>query len=327
MKGVWSCEQLTDLFRILLRNDQTLRQLASPFSAVSKVWNAMLHRLRHNSRIGSRKNIRRHYDLGNEFFELFLDRTMMYSSAIYEDATTTLEEASEEKLNRICRAGDLRPGDHVLEIGTGWGGFAIHAAGKFGCRVTTTTISDEQYRLATRRVREAGLQDRVTLLRKDYRDLNGQFDRVVSIEMIEAVGREYLPTYFRCCDERLKPGGRLVQQAIVMPEQRFSRYSNGVDFIQKFIFPGGFLPSVTSMQSAVATQTNLRLTSLTDYSQDYARTLADWDERFLNRLQEVRAQGFDEEFIRMWHYYLCYCAAGFLERATGLVHACWTKTP
>lgn len=325
MDGEWSSPDLTAVFRVLVQNESVLESFRrSSFSPMG--WIERLgHFFNRNSKAGSRKNIHEHYDLGNEFFSLFLDESMMYSSAIFESSQTSLLDASWEKVDRVCRTLQLGPDDHVVEIGTGWGGFAIHAAGQYGCRVTTTTISAEQYAFAKQRVAEAGLEDRVTLLKSDYRDLTGQFDKLVSLEMIEAVGREYLPGYFNTCSRLLKPGGAMVIQAITMADQGFEAYSRGVDFIQKYIFPGGFLPSITEMQKCVRDQTDLRMVQLDDFGMHYAKTLQHWNERFHAKLGEVREQGFSERFIRMWRYYLTYCEAAFLERSTGLVQAMWVK--
>jgi len=229
-----------------------------------------------------------------------------------------------EKVDRACRQLQLKPTDDLLEIGTGWGTLAIHAASRYGCRVTTTTISDEQYRMASQRVAAAGLADRVTVLKRDYRDLTGSFDKLVSIEMIEAVGRRYLPGYFEKCSELLKDDGAMLIQAIVLPEQRYAGYEESVDFIQKYIFPGGFLPSISMMQQLVAEKTPLRMLALDDFGMHYARTLRLWNERFHEQLEAVRALGFDERFIRMWRYYLCYCEAAFLWRNISVVQATWT---
>jgi cyclopropane-fatty-acyl-phospholipid synthase len=283
------------------------------------------HWISRNTREGSRKNIAAHYDLSNSLFKLFLDPTMMYSSAVFEDESQSLESASIAKLDRICQSLSLRPTDHLVEIGTGWGGMALHAAKNYGCHVTTTTISKEQHAMASQRIQEAGLQDRVTLLMTDYRDLAGQYDKLVSVEMIEAVGDEYLPTYFSTCDRLLKPGGKMLIQAITMPDQRYATYLKSVDFIQKYIFPGGCLPSVGAMQAAVSKGTGLRLTGLFDFAESYAITLRNWRERFFQRITEVRELGFDDRFIRMWEYYLCYCEGAFRERAVGVSHLVWDK--
>lgn len=325
MDGEWSSPDLTSVFRVLVQNESVLESFRSgPFSPIS--WFERIgHFFNRNSKDGSRKNIQEHYDLGNEFFSLFLDESMMYSSAIFDSADTPLVDASWEKVDRVCRELKLGPDDHVIEIGTGWGGFAVHAAGKYGCRVTTTTISEEQYVFASQRVADAGLEDRVTLLKSDYRDLTGQYDKLVSLEMIEAVGRQFLPGYFQTCDRLLKPGGAMMIQAITMADQRFDAYSRGVDFIQKYIFPGGFLPSVTEMQKCIRDQTELRMVQLDDFGMHYAKTLQHWNEQFHAKLGEVREQGFSERFIRMWRYYLTYCEAAFLERSTGLVQTMWVK--
>jgi cyclopropane-fatty-acyl-phospholipid synthase len=325
LEGEWVSDDLTDLFRVLLRNETVLQTFRSPLTMLTRFISRLGHFRNRNSRDGSRRNIHEHYDLGNSFFSLFLDPTMMYSSALFSNEQASLEEASLEKVDRVCRNLQLSPEDHVLEIGTGWGTFAIYAAQKYGCRVTTTTISEEQFRMATQRVEEAGLTDRITILMKDYRDLEGQFDKLVSIEMIEAVGQQYLPEYFATCDRLLKDNGAMMIQAITMPEQRYERYRNSVDFIQKYIFPGGFLPSVSVMQECVATRTSLRMIELMDFGMHYARTLRLWNERFHERLDEVKALGFDDRFIRMWRYYLCYCEAAFLERAIGVCQVMWAK--
>lgn len=325
LAGEWTSPDLTTVFRVLLQNEEVLGSFRtarlSPIHLLRR-WQHLRHR---NSKDGSRQNIHEHYDLGNEFFSLFLDESMMYSSAVFPQSDASLLDASWEKVDRVCRTLKLSPDDHVLEIGTGWGGFAFYAAKHFGCKVTTTTISEEQYRFARARIEEAGLMDRVTLLKQDYRDLSGQYDKLVSLEMIEAVGREFLPEYFGTCQRLVKPGGAMMLQAITMPEQRFDGYAKSVDFIQKYIFPGGFLPSVSEMQNHIKEQTNFRLVESKDFGMHYALTLNHWNQRFHDRLEDVRKQGFSERFIRMWHYYLCYCEAAFLERATGLVQALWVK--
>jgi cyclopropane-fatty-acyl-phospholipid synthase len=250
---------------------------------------------------------------------------MMYSCAVYETDECTLEQASIAKLERICRKLDLQPSDHVLEIGTGWGGFAIYAAQHYGCHITTTTISQEQYALAKQRVESAGLADRVTVLCKDYRDLHGQYDKLVSIEMIEAIGHQYLPDYFRQCSRLLKPEGMMLLQAITIADQRYQSALRSVDFIQRYIFPGSFIPSVSAMTDAIAKNTDMRLFHLEDIGPHYATTLRDWRERFFDRIDEVRSLGYSEAFIRLWEFYLCYCEGGFRERAIGDVHMLMTK--
>jgi cyclopropane-fatty-acyl-phospholipid synthase len=319
LDGDWSCDNLTGLFRLLLRNPRAIGGIDLGF-ARGAAWVAKVgHWLRSNTRAGSRRNIEAHYDLGNEFFRLFLDETMMYSSGIFTTPRSTLHEASIEKNDRICRRLDLRPDDHLLEIGTGWGGFALHAAGEYGCRITTTTISRKQYELASRRIHDAGLSDRVTVLLGDYRDLEGTYDKLVSIEMIEAVGHRYLSTYFRACGRLLAPHGMMLVQGIVMNEQGYSRYLRSVDFIQKYIFPGGCLPSVGAMIEAVGSATDMRPVHIEDFAPHYARTLRAWSTAFEGALDTVRSRGFSERFIRMWRYYFAYCEAAFDERATGVV--------
>lgn len=325
LEGEWVSDELTDVFRVLLKNEHVIAKFSSSLTWISNLRHRLQHFRNRNSRAGSRRNIHEHYDLGNSFFELFLDPSMMYSSAIFPSEQASLEEGSMEKVDRACRQLQLKPTDDLIEIGTGWGTLAIHAASRYGCRVTTTTISDEQFRMATQRVAAAGLEDRVTVLKRDYRDLTGSYDKLVSIEMIEAVGRRYLPGYFEKCSSLLKDDGAMLIQAIVLPEQRYAGYEESVDFIQKYIFPGGFLPTVSMMQQFVAEKTPLRMLALDDFGMHYARTLRLWNERFHEQLEAVRALGFDERFIRMWRYYLCYCEAAFLERAIGLVQVLWAK--
>lgn len=325
LDGDWEVDDLTALFRIFARNMSSTQTLNSPISTASRQFSRIKHFLARNTLKGSRKNIEAHYDLGDDFFRLFLDRSMMYSSAIYEEEGMSLEEAQIARLERICRKLELKPEDHVLEIGTGWGGFALYAAQNYGCRITTTTISENQYKTARERIKEAGLEDRVTVLKQDYRALQGRYDKLVSIEMIEAVGHAYFDTFFKQCGELLKEEGRMLLQAIVMPEQRYEQYLNSVDFIQKYIFPGGCLPSVVRMQQSVASQTNLRLLELQDFAPHYAQTLRDWRERLERSLEEVGDSGYPARFLRMWDYYFCYCEAAFDERAVGVVHAVWGK--
>ncbi len=325
MDGDWTCDNLTDLVRILVINSQT--QAAKPgwLALMFEPLYQIAHRLNRNSRRGSRKNIAAHYDLGNDFFKLFLDETMMYSCGIYEKPDSTLFDASTAKNERICEKLRLSPQDHLLEIGTGWGGFALHAARNFGCRVTTTTISQEQFELATHRIADAGLSDRVTVVMQDYRDLKGQYDKLVSIEMIEAVGHEFFDTYFQCCSRLLKPDGLFVLQGITIADQLYQGYIRNVDFIQRYIFPGGCLPSVTHVCSVLTRSTDLRVTHLEDFAVHYAKTLRDWRTRFFEQITEVRRLGFDDRFIRMWDYYLCYCEGAFLERNCGLVQMVLAK--
>ncbi len=318
--GCWSCDELTTLVRILVKNRDVLLDMDSGTANLTRPLQRLFHRLNRNTRTGSRRNIAAHYDLGNDFYGLWLDRRMMYSSAIFEHSDMSLEAASVLKLDRICRKLNLSPGDHVLEIGTGWGGFAIYAAENYGCRVTTTTISTQQHDYARDAIARAGLEDRITLLKSDYRDLEGQFDKLVSIEMIEAVGHEFHETYFRKCCELLKPDGLMLLQAITIADQHYERAKKTVDFIKRYIFPGGCLPSVTAMSATLTRVTDMRIVDLDDIGPHYATTLEHWRDRFLGNIEQVRNMGFSEEFIRMWQYYLCYCEGAFLERAIGDVH-------
>ncbi|QDU77641.1 Cyclopropane-fatty-acyl-phospholipid synthase [Bremerella volcania] len=318
LEGKWVCSDLTALLRIMARNLDSLKGIERHTSFWLAPWRGLQQWRTRNSKQGSRKNIAAHYDLSNEFFQLMLDPTMMYSSGIYEHEDATLEEASLAKLDRICRKLDLKPGSRVLEIGTGWGGFAEYAARNYGCHVTTTTISQQQFNYACRRIEDAGLQDQVTLLKRDYRDLTGTYDHVVSIEMIEAVGRDYLDTYFEKCGSLLKPNGTMALQVITIPDERIESYSRGIDFIQRYIFPGGFLPSYHLMARSIARTTDLRIVHAEDFGSHYARTLAAWRENFLEHLPRIRALGMDDYFLRMWEYYLAYCEAGFHERQIGV---------
>lgn len=325
LDGDWSCDDLTALIRLLIRNIHIADGMDGGFSRLARVFQKAYHWLRRNTRAGSRRNIAAHYDLGNDFFRLFLDETMMYSSGIFEQAGSTLYEASLAKLDRVCQKLDLEANDHLLEIGTGWGGLAIHAAANYGCRVTTTTISREQFELARQRIDAAGLSQRVTVLLQDYRDLAGQYDKLVSIEMIEAVGHDFYDDYFRCCSTLLKPDGLMLLQGIVMNEQRYAAYLRNVDFIQRYVFPGGCLPSVLALGQAIARATDMRVLDLEDFALHYARTLRCWRDRFVAALDQVRDLGYSERFIRLWDYYLCYCEAAFEERYTGLVQMLLAK--
>ena len=325
MQGYWSADSLIDVMRILLQNRHVLDNMESGFARLTAPLQKILHWAARNSHAGSRRNIAAHYDLGNELFMLFLDPTMMYSCALFEQPEATLHEASVAKLDLICRKLDLKPDDHLVEIGTGWGGFALHAAKNYGCRVTTTTISERQYALASKRIAEAVLGDRITLLLEDYRNLQGQFEKLVSIEMIEAVGYQYYDTYFRKCSELLKPDGMMLLQAITIADQQYDAARRSVDFIQRYIFPGSCIPSVSAMCSSIARITDMRLFHLQDIGPHYATTLARWRDNFFANIEAVRKLGYPEEFVRMWDFYLCYCEAGFTERAIGDVHMLLTK--
>ena len=325
MKGSWSCSDLLGLVRIFLRNREVLDTMDYGFTRLKAPIHKLLHLLNRNTRAGSKKNISAHYDIGNDLFKLFLDDTMMYSSAYYENADMSLGEAAVAKLDLVCKKLDLQPQDHLLEIGTGWGGLAVHAARNYGCKVTTTTISEEQYQLALQKVKDEGLDDLITVLKQDYRDLSGQYDKLVSIEMIEAIGHHYMNTYFDKCCSLLKPDGMMLIQAITIKDQLYKSALKDVDFIKKYIFPGGFLPSIAAMSSAISNYTDMKIFHLQDIGPHYARTLKDWRERFFNQIDEIRKLGYSDEFIRLWEYYFCYCEGGFMERDIGTVQMLLTR--
>lgn len=319
MEGLWRSDDLVAVIRYFAANVEPMQALEGITTRLARPMLAALHVVNRNSIRGSRRNISAHYDLGNDFFSLFLDRQMMYSSAIYPRADAELDEAAVHKLDVVCRKLALNENHHLLEIGTGWGGLAIHAARHYGCRVTTTTISREQYRHACDRVKAEGLEDRVTVLEQDYRLLEGRYDRIVSIEMIEAVGHQYLSDYFRQLNRLLEKDGLLLIQAITVPDHRYDFALKNIDFIKRYIFPGGFLPSVRVMMSHLGDDTRLTPLAVEDIGLDYARTLADWRDRFMAAIDRVADQGFDERFVRMWEYYLCYCEGAFRERAISTV--------
>ncbi len=314
LAGDWQTDDLLSVLQLIARNRRVLEQVnggtAQLLSPLRRLWNLA----RANSRRGSRQNIAAHYDLGNDFFRLFLDPTMTYSSGIFTGPECSMLDASLNKFDRICRKLQLSSDDHVLEIGTGWGGFAIYAAQQYKCRVTTTTISAEQFKVAQQRIEQAGVQDRVTLLQRDYRDLEGQFDKLVSIEMIEAVGHRFLPTFFRKCSQLLNRDGLMSLQAITIPDQRHRSYRQSVDFIQRYIFPGGCLPSMQSMLAAITRSADLLPIHYETFASHYARTLAIWRSNFHQNLTSARALNDSDFFLRAWEYYLCYCEAGFRER-------------
>ncbi len=325
MLGYWSCKDLCALIRIMVLNQSVMDNLEGGFNWLTKPFLKVLHRLNRNTRDGSRKNIAAHYDLGNAMFELFLDPTMMYSSAVFEHPGMTLEQASLCKLRRICEKLQLNENDHVLEIGAGWGGFAIFAARNYRCRITSTTLSKAQYELAVNRIKQEGLSDHIEVLMCDYRELQQQFDKLVSIEMIEAVGHQFYDTYFAKCAALLKPEGMMLLQAITIVDQRYEAARKSVDFIQRYIFPGSCIPSVTAMLQSITRASDLRLFDLEDIGPHYARTLAEWRRNFFSHLNRIKALGYPEEFIRMWEFYLCYCEGGFEERALGDVQMLLVK--
>ncbi|OAN11550.1 cyclopropane-fatty-acyl-phospholipid synthase [Photobacterium jeanii] len=317
--GWWDSPDLTKVVQVLARNLPSLDAIEAKTGWLTKLNELISHKLRRNNKGNARDNISAHYDLGNALYETFLDKEMLYSSAIYHNEQDTLAEAQFNKMDRLCQQLKLSKEDHLLEIGTGWGALAIHAAKHYGCRVTTTTISKEQHQWAKERIEQEGLGERITLLLDDYRDLTGQYDKVVSVEMVEAVGKEYLTTYIKKCQSLLKPEGLLALQAITIVDQRYESYSRGVDFIQKHIFPGGFLPSVTVLLDQMTRHTDFVVRDLKDIGLDYARTLSDWHLAFNQQAERLQELGYDERFIRMWRYYFCYCEGGFLERSISTV--------
>ena len=315
--GYWSSPDLTKVIRVLVSNMDVLDAMEGGLARLGRPLIRGLHWINRNTRKGSQKNIAAHYDLGNEMFEQFLDPTMMYSAAQFLTADDTLEQAQLNKLQRICQKLDLKPTDHLLEIGTGWGSMALYAAQHYGCKVTTTTLSKEQFDYTQARIEALGLQEQVTLLLEDYRDLTGQYDKLVSIEMIEAVGHHFLPSYFKQCSQLLKPHGLMLLQAITIREQRYEQAKSSVDFIQRYIFPGGALPSVQKMLEIVGKDTDMNLMHMEDFGLHYAKTLRLWHENFRRAHGRLTELGYDDYFLRLWEFYLCYCEGGFLERSIG----------
>lgn len=314
MRQHWHTPDLVSLVRIMVLNLSVLQGMDGGKSWMARLLNKVSHLRNRNTISGSKANIAAHYDLSNQFFETFLDPSMMYSAAVFEHDKQSLHEASLNKLSHICERLQLKPTDHLLEIGTGWGSMAIHAAKHYGCRVTSATISQEQYEYACKRVAEEGLQDQVEIILEDYRNLQGQYDKLVSIEMIEAVGHQYFSTYFAKCSALLKPDGLMLIQAITISDQRYERSLHSVDFIQRYIFPGGCLPCNAAIAHHVSKDTDLQIVGLEDITRDYAMTLERWRTTFLSKVKDIQDQGFGQDFIRMWDYYLAYCQGGFMER-------------
>lgn len=321
---LWDSHDVTRVVQVFARNLDILEQQGW-ITHLRRFLVKLDHRFNRNSINKARQNIAAHYDLGNDLFEEFLDPSMMYSSAIYPKSNATLEEAQQYRLQRICEKLQITADDHVLEIGTGWGGMALFAAQNYGCKVTTTTISEQQYAYTQQQIEQAGLTDRITLLKEDYRNLTGHYDKLISLEMIEAVGHEYLPTYFQRCSELLKPQGAMLLQAITIADQRYHRYRKNVDFIQKYIFPGGHLPSVKQITAEVARMTDMTLRHLEDFGEHYALTLREWRRRFNLSSERLHQKGYDETFQRLWNYYFAYCEGGFLERNIGVTQIVFTK--
>ena len=326
MAGYWSSDNVVKLFQIILRNREILLSLEKGFAKLIKPINRMIHRSRQNTLQGSKKNIVAHYDLSNEFYKLWLDPTMTYSCAFFNDESATLEDASIEKLDRICRKLNLSGNDSILEIGTGWGSFSIHAAKKYGCKVTTTTISDAQYEYARSRIKEEGLESKITLINKDYRELDGEYDKIVSIEMIEAVGYEYIPEFFSKLSSLLKRNGFIALQGITYNDQNFHVYKDSVDFIKKYIFPGSCLISISQITDVIKKDTDLAMIDMEDITKHYAITLNRWRKNFVDVLPKIKEMGYSQAFINMWEFYFLYCEAGFLERNIGDVQLIFAKS-
>jgi cyclopropane-fatty-acyl-phospholipid synthase len=325
IRGHWRTDDLTALVQLFVANREVMESLEGGAAILAAPVRRALHWANRNSRDGSRRNIAAHYDLGNELFALMLDETMAYSCGIFEREEATLHEAQLAKFDRICRKLQLSPADHLVEIGTGWGGLAIHAARNYGCRVTTTTISKEQHDWAQAKIAAAGLEDRITLLLEDYRDLKGTYDKLVSVEMIEAVGHQYLDTYTAKCSQLLSANGAMLLQAITIQDQIYEQALKSVDFIQQFVFPGSFIPSVTAITDSVRRSTDMKVFHLEDIGPHYASTIRKWRENFFARLPAVKELGYPDLFVRMWEFYLCYCEGGFLERQIGDVQMLLTK--
>ena len=325
VKGLWSSDDLTRLIRIFVRNREAANQIEGGIAKLATGLFYLQHSLKRNNHKGSLRNISAHYDLGNDLFETFLDNTKMYSCAIFENENSSLEQASINKIERICKKLELSSNDHVLEIGTGWGGFAIFAAKNFGCKITTTTISQKQYEYTLEKVKALGLQDKISVLKKDYRDLTGKYNKLVSIEMIEAVGHHYYHDFFRKCNQLLIPDGRMLLQSIIITDYLYEEAKQFSDFIKTYIFPGSCIPSISKLCESSAKATDMRLFHLEDITPHYAKTLNHWRTHFMNNVQKIRDLGFSEEFIRLWNFYFCYCEGGFIERQIGAVQMLFTK--
>jgi len=323
--GLWQADDLTQVVQIMVRNRDLLDSMEGGLASFANKLLTFWHLGNRNTATGSQRNIAAHYDLSNELFQLFLDRHGMYSSATFYSPDVGLELASTDKLDRICRKLDLCETDHLLEIGTGWGGFAAYAAKQYGCKVTTTTISKAQYQSAKLRMQLQGVDDQVTVVMQDYRDLQGQFDKLVSIEMIEAVGHQYLDTYLQKCATLLKSNGLALIQAISIEDWRYHQALKSVDFIQRYIFPGSFIPSVSAIVESTSRCTDFRLINLEDQGDSYALTMKHWRDRLMDRLDEVRQLGFDDQFIRLWEFYLAYCEGGFKEKSISSIQLLLAK--
>jgi len=330
MDGDFEADKLNDLVKLALLNSHTLGTKSEDYSKskLSNLFpftNKIKHMMRKNSKTRSQKNIAQHYDLSNDFFQLMLDDTMMYSSAIFENSSDDLHTAQKRKIKHLAQKLRIQPGAKVLEIGSGWGAMAIHLAKEMNCDVTTVTLSKEQKALCHEKFKLENVEKQIDILLKDYRDLEGSFDAIISIEMFEAVGAEYFDIFFKKCETLLKPSGVLAMQVITIPDQRYQSYAKSTDFIQKYIFPGGHLPSVQKLLQVTSQHTRLNLLHMEEFAEDYAKTLRIWDENFTQKLDQVRALGFDDYFIRMWKMYLNYCEAAFITRNIGLVQLVFSR--
>ena len=325
MAGYWSADNLVLLLQILMKNKEILLSLDSGLAKFISPVNKLIHWTKQNTLKGSKKNILAHYDLSNDFYQLWLDPTMTYSCGYFQESSVSLEEASIEKIDRICRKLKLKKTDHVLEIGTGWGSFSIHAAKNYGCKITTVTISDAQYEYASKMISEMKLESQINILNKDYRKIKGKYDKIVSIEMIEAVGHQYIPQYFSKISRLLKTDGLVAIQGITYNDQNFEKYKNSVDFIKKYIFPGSCLISIAQISDVIKNHTDLTIVDMEDITKHYAETLSRWKKNFMSVLPEVKKMGFSEAFIKMWEFYFVFCEAGFLERNIGDVQLVFSK--
>ena len=324
--GYWRADDILILIRLIIKNSKVMEKLDSGWAKLIRPLNTYIHRKRQNTLSGSKENILAHYDLSNDFYKLWLDETMTYSCGVFENAKSTLKEASIEKLDRICRKLNLSKNDNILEIGTGWGSFAIHAAKNYGCNITTTTISDAQYEYAKQRIIDEGLEGKIKLLNQDYRNLSGTFDKIISIEMIEAIGHEYVELFFEKISKLLKKNGLFALQGITFNDHKFVEYKNSVDFIKKYIFPGSCLISISQITNAIKNRTDLEVVNLEDISKHYSKTLYEWRKNFMNVLPEVKSLGFSNAFINMWEFYFIYCEAGFIERNIGDYQVIFAKS-
>ncbi len=316
----WTSNDVTKVIQLMACNQSTMDSMEGPFRFIAAPFLRVLHVLNRNTLYGSKKNIARHYDLSNKFFTLFLDSSMMYSSAIYPNKTSTIETAAEYKLGIICKKLDLKKGHRVIEIGSGWGGFAIYAAKNYGCHITTTTISNEQYKYVREKIKHLKLEKNIKVIFKDYRELTGKYDKLVSIEMIEAVGHKFYDSYFQKVSELLNQNGDALIQAITIRDQRYKQALRSVDFIQKYIFPGSCIPSINAIQNAVTGSGDMVINDVRDIGHHYAKTLMDWRKKFSRNSKDITKLGFDEDFLRMWKFYFCYCEGGFLEKSISALH-------